>query len=156
MNPWYVLVADTFDSVTAENVSPEGRALECFTCTDLDVGVYVLEVIACGKCSAGTCAGCITSDVLSLDAELFKDLKYGCTGHFIVPEIVFELFELVEYDDVLTAFCIKFMALVEDFFYVGFTARGSDDFACNCLKPVKSFLRHVFWKNSDGLTAKKS
>ena len=113
-----MLVADTFDSVAAETVSQEGRALECFTCTDLDVGVYVLEVIACGKCSAGTCAGCITSDVLSLDAELFKDFKYGCTSHFIVPEIVFELLELVEDDDVRTALRIEFMTLVEDFLYV--------------------------------------
>ena len=108
------------------------------------------------KSSATTCAGSISPYVLSLDAKLLNDFKNSRTCNFIVPEIVLELLELVEDDNVLASFSVQFMALVEDFLYVGLTAWSSDDFASYCLEPVESFLGHVFRKDSDGLTSQKS
>ena len=144
-----MLIADTFDSVGAETVSKECRTLESFTGTDLDVWIYILQVISCCKSSAATCAGSISAYVFILDAKFLDDFKNCGTCHFIVPEVVLELLELVEDDDVLTALFVKFMALVEDFLYVGFTTRSCNDFACNCLEPVESFLGHVFRKDGD-------
>ena len=151
-----MLISDTFDSVGTKSVSKESRALESFTCSDLDVWIYILQVVACSKCSATTCAGSVTTYILRFYSKLIDDFENCRTCYFIVPEIVLELLELVEDDNVLASFSVQFMALVEDFLDVGLTAWSSDDFACYCLEPVESFLGHVFRKDSDGLTSQKS
>ena len=109
-----MLVSDSLDPVSSESVSQEGRTLQCLSCSDLDVRESCLEVISGSKCSAGTSGGHIALDVPVLYSELLQDLYDGRSCHLIVPEIVLELLELVEYDDVRTALLIKFMTLVED------------------------------------------
>ena len=102
-----MLVSDTFDSVGSEAVSQKGRALESFTCCNLDVWIDILKVVAGCKSSATTCAGSITAYILSLDAKLLDDFKDGRACNFIVPEIVLELLELVEDDNVLASFSVQ-------------------------------------------------
>ena len=57
-----------------------------------------------------------------------------------MPEVVLELLELVEDDDVLSALCVKLVALVEDLLDVGLAARGCDDLAGYGLEPLEALL----------------
>ena len=58
-----------------------------------------------------------------------------------MPYAVAHLFELVEYDHVVTG-VTEFPGLIEDFLYVGLAAGGGNDFAGDLGEPVKAFLAH--------------
>ena len=58
-----------------------------------------------------------------------------------MPYAVAHLFELVEYDHVVTG-VTELPGLIEYLFYVGLAAGGSDDFAGDLGEPIKAFLAH--------------
>ena len=58
-----------------------------------------------------------------------------------MPYAVAHLFELVEYDHVVTGVA-ELPGLIEYLFYVGLAAGGSNDLASYLGEPIKAFLAH--------------
>ena len=70
-----------------------------------------------------------------------------------MPEVVAELFELVEDDDVVPSLPGQLVTLVEDLLDIAFASRSGDHFAGDSLEPLEPFLAHALREDCNGLTA---
>ena len=154
MDPRDVLVTDALDAVGAETVLQQGRALQRFTGNDLAVGEELFHVIAAGD-RPGRAGGGGHAAVMVLGShDLFEHFFHGMTGHFIVPQVIAKLLELVEDHQVLSRLA-QFPALVKDLFHVRLGAGRLDDFTGDLLQPLEALLAHAFRQDGDGGTAQQ-
>ncbi len=76
------------------------------------------------------------------------------TGDIVVPQVIAELFELIEDHQVLAG-AAQFPALVEDFLDVAFGAGRGDDFARDLGQPLETLAAHAFRQNRDRLAGQQ-
>ncbi len=128
VDPGDVLVADAFDAVRAEAVLEQRRALQRLAGADLAAGERLLHVVAAGD-RAGRAGRQDDAAIGSARGQRpLDDLLHGVPGDFVVPQVVAELFELIE-DHQILAGAAQLPALVEDLLDVRFGAGRLDHFA---------------------------
>ena len=87
-------------------------------------------------------------------ASALEGLLHGVPGHFVMPQVVAELLELVEDHQVLPRVA-QFLALVEDLLDVGFAARGLDRLAGDLRQPLEALARHALGQDGDGFAGQQ-
>ena len=77
--------------------------------------------------------------MIVLAHRLFQYFFHGVAGHFIMPEIIAELFELIK-DHQILAGGAQFLALIEYFLDIRLGAGRLDGLAGNFRQPFEPFL----------------
>ena len=148
-----MLVADALDAVAAEAVVQDGGALQCFTHSQLQVGITLLEQITGGHGAGGTGSEAGASEVLAGLLHSLKQIGQRITGDIVVPQGVAHLGKLVE--DHHGGILLQFPGLIENFLNIGLAAGGGDDLAGNGLEPIEALLGHILGQNGHGLAGQQ-
>ena len=150
-----MLVTDTLDAVGAEAILQQGGTLQRFAGDDDAAGESLLHVIAAGNRASRPGGGGHAPVHAFRTRDLLHHFFHRVAGHFVVPQVVAELLELVENHQVLAGFA-QFPALVEDFLDVRFGAWGLDGFPSDVCQPLEAFLAHAFRQDGDGGAGQQS
>ena len=87
--------------VRAEPVAQQGGALQGLAGNDFALGKNLLEVISTGNCSSRAGCGSHAAESVAWTHNLLQDLYHRVPGDIVMPQVVAELFELVEDHQVL-------------------------------------------------------
>jgi acetylornithine deacetylase/succinyl-diaminopimelate desuccinylase-like protein len=93
-------------------------------------------------------------DFILWSGFLFDYFIHGTACNLVVPQMVSQFSELVEYNNIFSG-SSQFPGLVIYFLYVALAARSGNNLTGNCLEPFKTLLAHVLRQYCYGAAAKQ-
>ena len=154
VNPGNVLVPNALDAVASEARTKKGGTLKRLGGSDPAARAVLLEIVAGSERTCGPRRAHPRCQPVGRSSEPFVRRLYGWPRHSIVPQVVAEFVELVEYDG-FRANPADLPAGVEDLLHVALAPWRRDDLGPHPLQPFEALTAHFLGQDRDGRTTEQ-
>ncbi len=146
-----MLVSDALDPVTSEPRMQEGGALQCLGRRDPAARAVLLQIVAGPERARRPGRAHPRRQPVRRSGEPLVGRQHGRARHAIVPQVVAEFVELIEYDR-FRAGPPNLPAGVEDLLHVALAPWRRDDLGPHPLEPLEALTTHFLGQDGDGCT----